>query len=136
VVAADRLFPNGLAFDPTGSHLYLAQTFARVVERFTFRHGVLSSDGVFCELANGRPDGMAVDIDGNLWVCTPGTGGLEVFSAQGAPIRRLEFGAGTMTTNCCFGGPDMRQLFVTAAGQGAVLLLDVDTPGLPLNAGS
>ena len=136
VVAVDRLFPNGVAFDPTGSHLYLAQTYSRLVERFTFRDGALSTDGVFCELANGRPDGMAVDLDGSLWVCTPGTGGLEVFSAAGRPIRRLEFGAGTMTTNCCFGGPDMRQLFVTAAGQGAVLVLDVETPGLPLRSGA
>ena len=28
VIAEDRLFPNGLAFDGTGAHLYLAQTFA------------------------------------------------------------------------------------------------------------
>lgn len=136
VVAAGRLFPNGLAFDPTGSHLYLAQTYPRLIERFTFRDGALSTDGIFCELANGRPDGIAIDIEGNLWVCTPGTGGLEVFSADGRPIRRFEFGAGTMTTNCCFGGPDMRQLFVTAAGQGAVLVLDVETPGLPLRSGA
>ena len=132
IIAEDRPFPNGLAFDQTGAHLYLAQTFARVVERFTFRDGALSTDGIFCKLANGRPDGMAIDFEGNLWICTPGTGGLEVFSADGQPIRRIEFGAGTMTTNCCFGGPEMRQLFVTAAGRGAVYVLDVEAPGLPL----
>jgi len=132
VVIEDRLFPNGLAFDPSGEVLYLALTFPRVIERFTLRGGKLSSDGVLCTLANGRPDGIAVDQDGNLWVCTPGTGGIEVFSAEGKPLQRIEIGAGAMTTNCCFGGPENRHLFVTASGRGSVLRLEPGVAGLPL----
>lgn len=135
VVAEDPLFPNGLAFDASGQHLYLAHTYSRLIERFSFRGGRLQSDGTFCQLANGRPDGMAIDLEGKLWVCTPGTGGLEVFSADGKAVRRIEFGQGTMTTNCCFGSDDLRTLYVAAAGSGSVLALPVDVPGLPLRDG-
>jgi gluconolactonase len=132
VLVDKRLFPNGLAFDASGEVLYLAQTYPRVIERFTFRNGRLSSDGILCTLAKGRPDGMAIDQEGKLWICTPGTGGVEVFTREGKPLQRIEFGEGTMTTNCCFGGPKMTDLFVTAAGRGSVLRVDAGVPGLPL----
>ncbi len=132
VVIEDRNFPNGIAFDATGEHLYLARTFDRVVERFTLRDGALTSDGVLCRIAETRPDGIAVDTEGRLWVCTPGSGGLEVFEADGRPVRRIEFGAGTMTTNLCFGPPGSGLLYVTAAGTGTVLAVPVEAEGLPL----
>lgn len=132
VVIEGRHFPNGLAFDATGGSFYLAQTYERLVEKFAWRDVGLESQGVLCRLANGRPDGMAIDVEGHLWVCTPGTGGIEVFTREGAAVRRIDFGAGTMTTNCCFGGEDMRDMFVTAAGIGSVLTFRVDVPGLPL----
>ena len=131
-VVSKRLFPNGIAFDPSGTVMYLAQTYPRVIEKFRFNAGRLTSEGILCTIAKGRPDGIAVDREGNLWVCTPGTGGLEVFSPQGEPLQRIEFGEGTMTTNCCFGGPAMTDLFVTAAGRGSVLKLDAGVAGLPL----
>ena len=132
VVVGGRLCPNGLAFTADGAHLLLAQTYARVVERFAFADGALVSQGTFCRLANGRPDGMAIDAAGNVWVCTPGTGGVEIFSADGVPVRRIDLGPGTMTTNLCFGGTDGREVFVTAAGIGKVLRLRAEAPGLAL----
>lgn len=131
-IVSKRLFPNGIAFDPSGEQMYLALTYPRMIEKFRFIEGRLTSQGVLCTLAKGRPDGIAVDREGQLWVCTPGTGGLEVFSPQGQALRRIEFGDGTMTTNCCFGGPGMTDLFVTAAGLGSVLRLDAGVAGLPL----
>lgn len=131
-VVSPRLFPNGIAFDPSGEVMYLALTYPRVIEKFRFEAGRLTSLGILCTIAKGRPDGIAVDREGNLWVCTPGTGGLEVFNAQGEPLRRIEFGEGTMTTNCCFGGPAMTDLFVTAAGRGCIFRLDAGVAGLPL----
>jgi gluconolactonase len=132
VVIQHRYFPNGLAFDASGRFFYLAQTYPRTVERFSWTAGRLESDGTFCHVANGRPDGMALDTQGNLWVCTPGTGGIEVFSPDGAPRARIELGRGTMTTNCCFGGSEGKDLFVTAAGSGELLRLRTDATGLAL----
>lgn len=132
VVIDDRPCPNGLAFTADGKYLLLAQTQAHLIERFVLRGRALVSEGVFCRLTNGRPDGMAIDMAGNLWVCTPGTGGIEQFAADGAFIRRIELGEGSMATNLCFGGAERRTLFITAAGRGAVLALTVAIPGLPL----
>ena len=135
VMADKRLFPNGLAFDAGGSTLFLALTHPRQIERFTLHAGKLDSLGIFLELTAGRPDGFALDEEGNLWICTPGSGGLEVFSAAANFLARIEFGQGSMTTNCCFGGADMTDLFVTAAGRGEVLRLRTAHRGLTLRPG-
>jgi gluconolactonase len=132
VVIDGRYFPNGLAFDATGQYFYLAQTYSRLIERFRLVGGTLKSEGTFCTIGKGRPDGIALDQDGKLWVCTPSTGGVEVFDRDGKPVRRIELGEGTMTTNCCFGGPDGNDLFVTAAAKGSLLRLRADSPGLKL----
>lgn len=131
-MADKRLFPNGLAFDATGETLFLCLTYPRQIERFSLTPAGLRSDGIFCELTGGRPDGVALDEDGNLWICTPGSGGLEVFSNEGKFLTRIAFGAGTMTTNCCFGGPELTDLFVTASGLGQVIRLSTTCRGMPL----
>jgi gluconolactonase len=134
LVIEGRLCPNGLAFTADGQGLLLAQTQPRLIERFAIQKGKLVSQGVFCNLVSGRPDGLALDAEGGLWICTPGTGGIEVFDAGGSFVRRIEIGPGSMTTNLCFGGLDDRSLFVTAAGWGQVLRLDVGVAGAPLFA--
>jgi gluconolactonase len=132
VVVEDRLFPNGLAFDSSGEFLYLAQTYPKLIERFRFEAGRLISEGTFCNLTNGRPDGIAVDREGKLWVCTPGTGGIEVFTKEGRFERRIELGEGTMTTNLCFGGADMQDLYISVSARASVWTLRADAPGLAL----
>lgn len=134
-VIEGRHCPNGLAFTADGRHLLLALTQPRQVERFALAGGELRSEGIFCDLTNGRPDGLALDEAGRLWICTPGTGGIEIFDSDGRFQRRIEIGAGSMTTNLCFGGDDRRDLFVTAAGWGKLLRCRVDSPGLPLREG-
>lgn len=135
VVIDRRLCPNGLAFTADGKGLLLALTQPRLVERFALVAGEWQPQGVFCRLTNGRPDGLALDVSGRLWVCTPGTGGIEVFGADGVFERRIEVGAGSMATNLCFGGMDGRDLFVTAAGWGKLLRLRTDVPGMMLFPG-
>lgn len=134
-VIEGRFFPNGLAFTADGSALLLALTQPRHIERFALTGGALVSEGIFCELTNGRPDGLAIDEAGQLWACTPGTGGIEVFGPDGSFVRRIEIGAGSMITNLCFGGEDGRDLFVTAAGWGKLLRLRPEVRGLALRKG-
>ncbi|MCR0984913.1 SMP-30/gluconolactonase/LRE family protein [Roseomonas populi] len=131
VMIEGRHFPNGLAFDATGAHLYLACTHDRAIERLSLGPaGIPSSNGVLCTTAKARPDGLAIDVEGNIWACTPGSGGVEVFDPSGAPLRRIELGEGTMTTNLCFMGG---VLIVTASGRGQVLALNVGAEGLALH---
>ncbi|WP_084688107.1 SMP-30/gluconolactonase/LRE family protein [Paraburkholderia oxyphila] len=132
-VVDGRLFPNGLAFEADGEHLLLAQTYPRLIERLHLTGGGWTSEGVFCHLTNGRPDGMAIDEEGNVWICTPGTGGVEIFDRRGQLSRRIDLGSGTMTTNICFGGDDRRDVFITAAGIGTVIKLRSGAPGLRLH---
>lgn len=131
-IIESRLFPNGIAYDPSGQFLYITQTYPRIIERFRLQDGKFIPDGTVCSPVNGRPDGLAIDSHGNLWVCTPGTGGIEVFASDGSALRRIEVGAGSMTTNCCFGGESGGELFITAAGLGQVLRLPAGVTGLPL----
>jgi gluconolactonase len=132
VIVDGRLFPNGLAFEADGQHLLLAHTYPRVIERLHCSASGWVSEGIFCTLTNGRPDGMAIDEEGNVWICTPGTGGIEIFDRRGIFLQRIELGAGTMTTNICFGGRERCDVFITAAGIGTVLTLKTDVPGLLL----
>src|SRR5262249_13454600 len=74
--------PNGLAFSPDEKTLYIADTPRQQIRAFQVAlNGDLTGGEVFAELwgeGGGRPDGMKVDTQGNLW-CT-GPGGVWVFS--------------------------------------------------------
>ncbi len=135
VLAAEGVFfPNGLAFAPDPSVLYVAETATRRLLRYSCRDGELGPAHTLAELTDGHPDGMAVDADGNILVAGTTAGAVIVLDPGGTEIERVDVGAGSMPTNVCFGGPDLATLFVTAAKGGRVLALERETPGLPLPA--
>ena len=132
---ADFEQPNGLAFSPDGRTLYVSDT-ARslgeipgpqtgttheIVAFDVAEDGTLSGRRFFWHADHGVPDGFAVDPRG--WVWTTAEDGVHVL----APDRtRLGFVATPQTSsNCCFGGPGMRRLFIAATG----LLLAIDLCG-------
>jgi gluconolactonase len=125
--------PNGLAFNPGENVLYLNVTRANAVWRVPLdRDGHASKVGVFINMSGGGgPDGLAVDCKGNLAVAGPGTGSVWVFSPAGEPILRIK-SPGGRPTNLAFGGPDQRTLFITDAGNGAILSHRMPHAGLPL----
>ena len=95
---------------------------------------------------DGRPDGATVDAEGHYWVAMFEGGQLLRFAPSGEQVAALP-----MPVQCptmpCFGGDDLRTLFVTSARHGrpaaeldsglplraSVLSTRVDTPGLPVN---
>jgi gluconolactonase len=83
--------PNGLALSPDERSLYIADTSQYHVRRFDVAaDGSLSGGRIFAELrgeGGGRPDGMKVDSQGNLW-CT-GPGGVWVFSPEGEHLGSI-----------------------------------------------
>jgi gluconolactonase len=79
------------------------------------------------------PDGMAVDSIGRLYVAVTRDDAVEVLTPEGVSVGRVELPEGSFASNCCFGGDDLRTLYVTAARHGSVLEFAVDTPGLALN---
>ena len=123
VVADDIPGPNGLAFSPDESKLYVVESRAEPNRRL--RVFDVISDGT--KLANGRtfldagpggsPDGFRVDIHGNLW-CGWGMGneeldGVRVFNPAGDPIGHI--GLPERCANLCFGGRWRNRLFMAAS---------------------
>jgi gluconolactonase len=135
VVVGDVNRPNGLAFSPDESKLYIVEAGAeprvirayRVVEDGTR----LASLGVLVTAEpNGTPDGLRVDVDGNLWVGwgmgAEGLDGVAIFNPEGKPIGRIDLPE--RCANLCFGGRHRNRLFM--CGSTSVFSLYVNTQGV------
>jgi len=66
---------------------------------------------------DGYPDGMSMDVDGNLWIAHWGARYVACHRPDGEVIARVMVPA-SKASSCCFGGADMRTLFVTTAAEG------------------
>ncbi len=131
--------PNGIGLSPDGATVYWAETHnGRVYQRTVTGPGQLAAalplDPSVC-LA-GLPgmqllDSLAVDGDGNVCVATLVNGGITVIAPGGEVIEHVPTGD-VLTTNICFGGPDMRTAFITASGTGRLLSMRWPRPGLRL----
>lgn len=123
--------PNGLAFSPDEQTLYVADTPRYHVRRFQVREdGTLGGGEVFAQFEEsqgaGRPDGMKVDVAGNLY--TTGPGGLWIVAPDGTILGQLRFPE--RTANCGWGDHDLHSLYVTATH--SVYRLRTLTPGVPV----
>ena len=111
MVAGDVWFPNGMAVTPDGRTLLLAETPAERLTAFTISNdGSLTDRRVFAALDGVRPDGIALDADGAVWVASPGTGELLRVAEGGAVLAGGAAPLG-MAQACALGGPDGRTLF-------------------------
>ncbi|WP_433736705.1 SMP-30/gluconolactonase/LRE family protein [Pseudomonas putida] len=129
--------PNGLAFSPDERILYVAATRGNAIWRVpVLPDGSINKVGIFVQLSGGLagPDGIAVDAEGNLYVCHAGLGVVWVFDRLGQPIHRIQSCAGLMTTNCAFGvrDGDRNTLYITESETGRILKADMGYSGLPL----
>jgi xylono-1,5-lactonase len=119
-VVADQGFAcaNGPAFSPDGGRLYLADTTAKRIYVYDLDpvSGALSDRRHFAEFSpeDGEPDGMTVDAEGGLWVCHWGGCRLTRFLPDGHRDRAITLPV-PQVTSCCFGGEDLRTLFITTA---------------------
>jgi gluconolactonase len=127
-VADDFARPNGLAFSPDEKKLYIDDSKRRHIRVFNVEpDSTLSGGSVFADMnmaTPGSPDGMKVDLEGNLY-CT-GAGGVWVFNSDGKHL-------GTVATpekpsNCAWGDDDWQSLYITAIT--SVYKIRVNTPGI------
>jgi gluconolactonase len=130
---------NGLGFSPDGKKLYHSDSRANIVGVYDVRSdGSVGERRTFVGVEPGVPDGLAVAEDGSVWVASAGGGAVRVFDASGSerkPIAVPQPGV----TSLCFGGDDLRDLYVvtgTVGGPadhtGSVYRVRVDVPGLPV----
>lgn len=131
LVVEDMANPNGLAFSPDESLLYVNDTRDRLIRAFDVQpDGSLANGRLFYTAVGderGAPDGMKVDVEGNVY-CT-GPGGLHVVDPRGKLLGRLRTPGGH-ATNLCFGGPDWRWLFWTTFT--TVFRVRLSIPGMPV----
>ncbi len=105
------IYPNGLAFSPDEKVLYvMAQQPGCIYAYDVQPDGLLANRRVLAELS-AWPDGMKVDIRGNLYV-TNNTSFVQVFDSEGMHLGDIV--TPEPASNCGFGGEDNRTLFITA----------------------
>src|SRR6267143_1835297 len=120
VATGDVNRPNGLAFSPDESKLYVVEagTTPRQIVVFDVVGGTrLENKRKFIDPGQGTPDGFRCDIDGNLW-CGWGMGqegldGVHVFNPDGKLIARINLPE--RCANLCFGGTYRNRLFMSAS---------------------
>ena len=123
-VATDFDKPNGLAFSPDESLLYVADSGAikgasfpgidydlpHHIRMFDVRGTTLSNARVFAVVAPGVPDGLRVDHEGFVW--TSALDGIHCLSPEGALIGKIWLPQ--QTSNICFGGEAGQTIFITS----------------------
>lgn len=110
LIARTQGLPNGIALSPNGRILYVAMSGERAVRAWDLdRQGQVSNERVLISGIEGVPDGMKVDEKGNLYV-TAKT--VAVYSPEGKPLATIV--APETPSNCAFGDPDFRSLYITA----------------------
>ncbi|KAB0678496.1 SMP-30/gluconolactonase/LRE family protein [Aureimonas leprariae] len=118
VVSRDFDGPNGLAFSPDERRLYVAETGDQRHPNPTqvLRVFDVSEDGTrlsngrdFFKVSPGYTDGLAVDVDGNVW--SSAADGVHCISPEGEFLGRIRTPA--LVSNLCFGGsPHLNRLFI------------------------
>ncbi|WP_022883634.1 SMP-30/gluconolactonase/LRE family protein [Glaciibacter superstes] len=118
-VITDMIYPNGLAFSPDETILYVSDTSSGDVPNgqchiraydVDVASATTSNGRVFSEVRPGCPDGFRVDVDGRIW--TSSEDSVQVLSVQGEVLERIP--VPEKVANLCFGGEDGRDLYVTA----------------------
>ncbi|HEX4893932.1 MAG TPA: SMP-30/gluconolactonase/LRE family protein [Hyphomicrobiaceae bacterium] len=130
LLANDFGQPNGLCFSQDEKRLFVNDTDRQHIRVFDVAgDGSLANGRVWAETRGegaGAPDGMKIDLLGNVYCCGPG--GIHVFDAEArclGVIRVPEY-----TANFCWGDGDYRSLFITAAT--SLYRIRTRIPGRPI----
>jgi gluconolactonase len=138
VVASDVQLTNGLGWSPDGKKLYHSDSLRHIIKVYDGRDdGSLGAPRVFATTPFGHPDGLAVAEDGSVWLAVADGHAVCRFAADGRELQRFTFPV-PMVTSLCFGGKDLRELYVVSGSRGApkemgacVFRLHPDVAGLP-----
>lgn len=134
------MLTNGLGVSPDGRRLYHSDSRAAHVRVYDVRDGGgLSAPRTFADLGEGHtPDGLKVASDGSVWVADARAGRVAVFEPDGAHRGDVSVPL-PMVTSLCFGGDDLRDLYIVTGSDGGpspacgtVFRMRVDVAGLPL----
>ncbi|MGB0664667.1 MAG: SMP-30/gluconolactonase/LRE family protein [Pontibacterium sp.] len=143
---------NGLAWSPCGQYLYHSDSglktdvgIGRVWRyRYCRERGELSDRTVFVDYLPewGRPDGAAMDVEGHYWSAGVSAGRINRFNPNGELVGYVKVPMQNPTMPC-FGGPDLKTLFVTSLQRtdgssesdtlaGKLITIDMEVAGVPV----
>jgi sugar lactone lactonase YvrE len=136
---------NGLDWSPDERTFYYTDSDVRLIFAAEYHEdGTLTGERVFTHVADGLPDGLAVDAEGCVWSAVWGAGRVERFAPDGRSIGRIRLPA-PHVTSVTFGGPSLATLFVTTARDelgeqelraapqsGSLFAIPVSVPGQPV----
>jgi gluconolactonase len=133
LIIDDMVRPNGLAFSPDESILYVADSRRRHVRAYDMLpNGTIAKETsrLFADLTGaepGAPDGIKVDTAGNIF--SGGSGGLYIIDSKGRKLGRIVHGQ-PATTNVAFGGDDWKTLYFTT--RSTLFSVNVKIAGIPV----
>jgi sugar lactone lactonase YvrE len=134
--------PNTVAWTPGEETMLFGDTLQNTIYSFKYNKETqsISHRGVFCtDFERGLPDGSAMDVEGYLWNCRYGGGCIVRFAPDGSVDRVIDVPIPNPTT-CAFGGPDLKTLYFTSAGEdrqiagvidGGLFCIPTEVAGVP-----
>jgi len=126
----DFEFPNGLCFSPDESLLYINDTWRRHIRVYDVNlDGTVGNGRLFTDVTGedpGHPDGMKVDIEGNVYCSGPG--GIHVFDTSANHLGRIR--TPENVSNMAWGDKDWKSLYITA--RTSVYRIRFKIPGIPV----
>ncbi len=108
---------NGIGFSPDRGRLYFSETFKGLVVFDVTPQRTLTNRRLLAEFPGA--DGLQVDVEGGIWVANYALGNVTRFLPDGAVDRVIDFSHrfdGCRVTSLCFGGADLKDLYVVTAG--------------------
>ncbi len=117
VQAEGFTLPNGLGWSPQGTTMYLVDSTRHEIlsADFDLDHGDVGPFASWATVESGLPDGLAVDVEGCLWVAVWGAGEVQRFSPAGKLVARVKLPV-SQPSSCAISAGGM--LFITTASQG------------------
>lgn len=139
---------NGLAWSPDAKTMYHSDSGAELIWAWDYdaKSGAIANRREFAKATSeiGRPDGAATDRDGFYWSAGVSAGVVNRFRPDGKLDRVVKVPAAAPTMPC-FGGPDLKTVYVTSLREnlapeklaasplsGSIFAFEVDVPGAPI----
>jgi sugar lactone lactonase YvrE len=139
--------PNGIGWSLDQRTMYFIDSGPRLIRAFDFdpEAGSISNERVLVEVdaSVGSPDGLTIDVGGDLWVAVYDGGRVQRYAPDGT-LKEEHLVPAAQTTSCAFAGPGLHRLYVTTATEdwsdderlaepaaGVVYHLDTDSTGRP-----
>jgi gluconolactonase len=131
--ANELAYPNGIAVSKDGTKVYVSETRAQRLVAFTIDESgqLLDQQLVRRFREPGNPDGIAVDVEGNILQTLPGIRAIAYVSASGELLDLFHV-PDWAPANLAFGGNDMKTVYVCGAAQNAVYQFRHPIAGAPL----